>query len=381
MPVLILQTLFLIAVAFIIGAILGWFLRRGVGSDEEAREKEAASTASAASALAEPYIAPSERKITPPETPGPPPVAPSVAAVAAMPVTVQPAKAKSSKPVTAKAKRPQTASKSAPVSGATAAAKAKPASAGSRPKATAATTATSTKAVSKPVAARAAAVQADDLKLILGLGPQSETKLKALGVTSFAQIAAWKAKDQAEFGEKLSLSGRVEREEWVKQAKALAKKPVRQPVKSASSKAEAIPAESKKAASVKPVATKASSEAGGKPSALKKARGGKPDNLTLINGIGNVIEKKLFALGIYHFDQIAQWTSGQSEWVSREIGFPGRAGRENWMKEAAILAKGGATEHSRRVEKGEVDTSHVSPKAAKPASTAKKAAPKPGKAK
>ncbi|NNL18520.1 MAG: 50S ribosomal protein L21, partial [Boseongicola sp.] len=38
----------------------------------------------------------------------------------------------------------------------------------------------------------------------------------------FAQIAAWGADDIAEFDEKLSFKGRIEREGWVEQAKALA---------------------------------------------------------------------------------------------------------------------------------------------------------------
>lgn len=50
-----------------------------------------------------------------------------------------------------------------------------------------------------------------------------EEKLHAAGVTSFAQIAAWTEADIAEFDEKLSFKGRIEREGWVEQAKELAK--------------------------------------------------------------------------------------------------------------------------------------------------------------
>lgn len=64
---------------------------------------------------------------------------------------------------------------------------------------------------------------ADDLKLLSGVGPVLETKLHEAGVTSFAQIAAWNAKDIEEFDEKLSFKGRIEREGWVDQAKELAK--------------------------------------------------------------------------------------------------------------------------------------------------------------
>ena len=62
---------------------------------------------------------------------------------------------------------------------------------------------------------------ADDLKKLSGVGPALEKKLLAAGVTTFAQIAEWGADDIAEFDEKLSFKGRIEREGWVDQAKAI----------------------------------------------------------------------------------------------------------------------------------------------------------------
>ena len=76
-----------------------------------------------------------------------------------------------------------------------------------------------------------------------------------------------------------------------------------------------------------------------RPALLKNARRGKPDKLALIDGIGTVIESRLFALGIFHYDQIAGWSTEQANWISDEIGFAGRALRENWVKQAAALAK------------------------------------------
>ncbi|MGH1427135.1 MAG: helix-hairpin-helix domain-containing protein [Arenicella sp.] len=55
-----------------------------------------------------------------------------------------------------------------------------------------------------------------------GIGPVIEKKLVAAGVTTIAQIAAWTAEDIAKFDEELSFKGRIEREEWVKQAQAKA---------------------------------------------------------------------------------------------------------------------------------------------------------------
>lgn len=85
------------------------------------------------------------------------------------------------------------------------------------------------KAAAKPAAKPAAKAAsktkkpADDLKKLSGVGPVLETKLNDAGITSYAQIASWKAKDVEEFDEKLSFKGRIEREGWVDQAKKLAK--------------------------------------------------------------------------------------------------------------------------------------------------------------
>ncbi len=73
-----------------------------------------------------------------------------------------------------------------------------------------------------PAAAAPAAAGADDLKQLSGVGPALEKKLHAAGVTTFAQIAAWGDAEIAEFDEKLSFKGRIEREGWVEQAKKLA---------------------------------------------------------------------------------------------------------------------------------------------------------------
>ena len=64
---------------------------------------------------------------------------------------------------------------------------------------------------------------ADDLKKLSGVGPALEKKLHEAGVTTFAQIAAWTDADVAEMDEKLSFKGRIEREDWIAQAKELAK--------------------------------------------------------------------------------------------------------------------------------------------------------------
>jgi len=62
----------------------------------------------------------------------------------------------------------------------------------------------------------------DDLKKITGVGPVLEGKLNALGITRFDQIAAFSAEDIAKVDDLLNFKGRVERDDWVGQAKQLA---------------------------------------------------------------------------------------------------------------------------------------------------------------
>ncbi len=86
-------------------------------------------------------------------------------------------------------------------------------------------------AAPKPKASEMAAAEApsesapatagDDLKKLSGVGPAIEKKLHGLGVTTFAEIAAWTAEDIARVDEGLNFKGRIEREGWVEQAKKL----------------------------------------------------------------------------------------------------------------------------------------------------------------
>jgi len=65
----------------------------------------------------------------------------------------------------------------------------------------------------------------DDLKKIKGIGPKFEGDLNAKGIYYFRQIGAWKAADVKMVDELIdSFPGRIKRDQWVKQAKALAKK-------------------------------------------------------------------------------------------------------------------------------------------------------------
>lgn len=62
----------------------------------------------------------------------------------------------------------------------------------------------------------------DDLKLIYGIGPRIERGLNELGVYHYDQIAAWDRRTVIWVETHFSLRGKVTRERWVHQARALA---------------------------------------------------------------------------------------------------------------------------------------------------------------
>ncbi|NGP19029.1 hypothetical protein [Devosia aurantiaca] len=75
-----------------------------------------------------------------------------------------------------------------------------------------------------------------------------------------------------------------------------------------------------------------------RPPELPGPRRNKPDNLRLIKGIGAKTESALQDLGIYHFDQIAEWQPAHVAWLEGRIAIKGRIGREQWVEQATLLA-------------------------------------------
>ncbi len=170
---------------------------------------------------------------------------------------------------------------------------------------------------------------ADDLKLIKGVGPQNEERLHALGIWHFSQIAAWTPANVEWVGGYLAFPGRIEREDWVAQAAALA--------------GPAAPGDR-----TTPAVMSGAALEGTRPgNLLTAARAGKPDDLTLIDGVGAAIAEKLNALGIWHFEQLAALGPEELRYIAHHTGFPGRDIAEQWRAEARILAAGGETAHSR----------------------------------
>ncbi len=94
---------------------------------------------------------------------------------------------------------------------------------------------------------------------------------------------------------------------------------------------------------------------GMRPATLDGPRDGQADDLKKIKGVGPKLEQLLQSMGFYHFDQIAGWSAQEIAWVDANLkGFKGRVSRGNWVEQASLLAAGGETAFSKKVDKGGV---------------------------
>jgi predicted flap endonuclease-1-like 5' DNA nuclease len=230
-------------------------------------------------------------------------------------------------------------------------------------------------------AAAAAALKGkDNLQRIAGIDGDLERRLNAEGVERYSQIAAWSGDEAARFDRQLGLDGRIARDYWIEQAQILGRgsetafsraldrlnregpRPVSHPeaVDRTAAKVQDSARQPRgdisRLRSVKSEAYRAAEGATSLPSAATgsgAARGA--DDLKRIRGIGVLIEKRLNAMAITRYEQIAHWTAEYIERVSNRLDFKGRIERENWIEQARILASGGQTEFSRRVDRGDVE--------------------------
>jgi peptide/nickel transport system ATP-binding protein len=84
---------------------------------------------------------------------------------------------------------------------------------------------------------------------------------------------------------------------------------------------------------------------GARPAGIERPEA--PDDLKRISGIGPRIEALLNGLGIYKYEQIAAWEKAECDWIDGYLNFRGRIERDDWVRQAAALARGGEAEHSR----------------------------------
>lgn len=213
----------------------------------------------------------------------------------------------------------------------------------------------------------------DDLKMINGVGPKLEGTLNGMGVYHFDQIAEWGDDELAWVDGNLEgFYGRASRDEWVPQARILADRGTLDGTQWAyadgSGKGDSGDGANDQASSQsqgqsvqtdipdydKDGVLEGTNE-GSRPSGIDGPRGGQPDDLKQIKGVGPKLEKIVNELGFWHFDQVAAWSADEVAWVDANLkGFPGRVSRDKWVDQARILASGGETEFSKRVEDGDV---------------------------
>ena len=204
--------------------------------------------------------------------------------------------------------------------------------------------ATTAKVTSADVTAQSAKVSSS----IANSKSKTATKPKAAAKPKAETVAKGAAKPKAKTATK-------------PKPKAVAKPKAKTATKAAAklkAKAATKPAAKAKAAPKPKAAAKPARKpvaADGKPEMLKKARASGADDLKQIKGVGPKMETTLNKMGFYHFDQVAGWRVKEVKWVDENLeGFKGRVSRDEWVKQAKVLAKGGQTEFSKKVQKGGV---------------------------
>jgi len=189
----------------------------------------------------------------------------------------------------------------------------------------------------------------DDLTRIRGIDATVQSKLRELGIRHFAQLAALNAADVKTLNETFGFSARVEQENWLGQAKILATGGEtyysRRIERSQQAQVVAEPAP----ATVEPAP------------APTPADGGPNDDLTRIRGIDAAVQGRLQEIGIRRFAQIAALKAADVKSLNEALGFNGRIEQENWLGQAQILATGGETYYSRRLDRGEGELAATAP--------------------
>jgi len=160
----------------------------------------------------------------------------------------------------------------------------------------------------------------DDLKMISGIGPFIEERLCALNIFTFRQISNFTAQDIETINDAIIyFSGRIDRDEWVAQAKEL--------VQSNDRRTELLKRINERRTNIFY-------------NRIGFAKKEEADDLTKISGIGGWIKEKLNVLDIYTFKQISNFNSEDVAAVTEAIEyFPGRIERDEWVLQAKELVR------------------------------------------
>ena len=172
----------------------------------------------------------------------------------------------------------------------------------------------------------------DDLTIINGIGPKIEKILNKLGIKSIEQLACMRATEIGLVDEALvDFPGRIKRDEWVPQAKAILQRG-HQPL----NKIPKTKSKSTKKPKPKKPAKKAWQKGEtkfGTPGSIHR------DDLKVINGIGPVIETALNRRGVRSWEQLATLKAADVKTIDEALDFPGRIKREQWVQQAKSLVK------------------------------------------
>lgn len=223
----------------------------------------------------------------------------------------------------------------------------------------------------------------DTLQRIGGINAEVEKLLNTQSINRYAQVASWTAADAMRFDRLLGQEGRVKRENWIEQAQILARggdtaysrqfdqrhAPAGTPsldvarpnrlsdaIRDTAAKTVAEPASAPRPADMSGLRS-VRSEAYAGAGQMGGGKSAQVDDLKRVRGVGVLIEKKLNSMGVTSYRQIANWSGADIDRVSQVLDFRGRIERENWVEQARILSAGGQTEFSRRVDRGEVESS------------------------
>jgi predicted flap endonuclease-1-like 5' DNA nuclease len=187
----------------------------------------------------------------------------------------------------------------------------------------------------------ASEAEKDNLKMISGIGPFIEERLHALDIYTIRQISKFTVADIETINDAIEyFSGRIERDEWVAQAR------------------EIIHNKDKKAELLERIR-----ERKGKIyyNRIGIARKEEADDLTMISGIGGWIKEKLNVLDIYTFRQISNFNEEDIDTVTDAIEyFPGRIERDEWIQQAQefVRIKGKKTDLLKRIRERKVRISY-----------------------
>lgn len=184
----------------------------------------------------------------------------------------------------------------------------------------------------------------DDLKEISGVGPALEKVLHENGVYRFQQVADWNEYNVWYFNQIISFPGRIQRDEWIKQGKELA------PQSKCLAGAQGVSEENiEEVEPERPTDTSGYTsylgqyqgedvEAQPQPGVIFKSRPSCVDDLKEISGVGPALEKLLHDNGVYRFQQVADWNEYNVWFFNKELSFPGRIQRDEWIKQGKELA-------------------------------------------